>query len=216
MVLLVQGTTYPDDGGQGLFWYNGSSTAGDDNGVTAIVPTGASVGAWIRVPITSIGPNTVSNANLAQVPPNTLKGNNSASLTQNVADLTVTQVVAMLVGTTANTLAAGNDSRFTAVGQTSVVGSSYTLGLADQGTELYFTYSGAVSLNISALAWSPSAIVVLRAAAGTTVTIIPGSGMSLVWVPSNTTGNRTLTGPGLTTLSFATATTMNIGAGGVS
>ena len=48
MVVLALGTAIPNDGGQGHFYYNASSTAADNNS-TVIVPTGNTVGAWIRL-----------------------------------------------------------------------------------------------------------------------------------------------------------------------
>jgi hypothetical protein len=215
MVLNVQGTTSPNDGGQGFFWYNSTVVATDDNGVTTIVPTGVSQGAWIRLSLSGITANSVTNADLATAPAYTLKGNNSSSAA-NVSDLTVAQITTLLSGTTAGTLAAGNDSRFTAIGQTVVSTATYTMSLANQATELYFTYAGAVAVSLPLLAWTPSALVVIRVATGCTVTLTPGSGMSIVFVTSGATGARTITGPALCTLSFATASVANIGAGGVS
>lgn len=215
MVLSLQGTTYPNDGGQGFFWYNSNLTASDDNGVTTIVPAGVTQGAWIRLTISGVSANSITNANLAQAPADTLKGNNTG-VTANVADLTVAQVATLLGGTTAGTLALGNDSRFTAIGQTVVSGNTYNLSLANQATELYFTFSGTCAVSMPALSWVPSALIVLRVAGGTTVTLTPGTGMSLVWVPTGSSGARTITGPGLATLTFGSSSTANIGAGGIS
>jgi hypothetical protein len=215
MVLSLQGTVYPNDGGQGFFWYNSTSTATDDNGVTTIVPLGVSIGAWIRLNLSSVALNSITNADLAQVPADTLKGNNTG-VTANVNDLTVAQVTTLLGGQTSGTLATGNDSRFTYIGQTVISTSSYNLNLANQGTELYFTAAGTTTVTIPALAWTPSALIVLRVATGTTVSLVPGTGMNLLWIPTATTGTRTLTGPALATLSFATSTLANIGAGGIS
>ena len=48
MVCVVQGTSTPNDGGQGTYYYNSSSTAAD-NGTTVIVPNGNVRGAWLRL-----------------------------------------------------------------------------------------------------------------------------------------------------------------------
>lgn len=49
MVLVVEGRSAPNDGGQGFFYWNANSTAADDNGVSTIIPTGAGEsGAWTR------------------------------------------------------------------------------------------------------------------------------------------------------------------------
>lgn len=96
--VFMQGTVTQNDGGQGQFSFNSTSTEPDDNGVTAIEPFGYSVqGRWLRQPIGvgSLGLNGVTNANLAQAPANTLKGNLTGSLA-NVADWTITQVTAAL------------------------------------------------------------------------------------------------------------------------
>jgi len=46
--VFVRGYTAPNDGGQGQFYWNATST-GPDNGFTIIVPTGSAQGAWIRL-----------------------------------------------------------------------------------------------------------------------------------------------------------------------
>ena len=48
MVCIVQGSVAPNDGGQGTYYYNSTSTAAD-NGTTVIVPSGNVQGAWIRL-----------------------------------------------------------------------------------------------------------------------------------------------------------------------
>jgi Chaperone of endosialidase len=48
MAVQVIGTTTPNDGGQGLFYYDPNSTAPDD-GISVIVPYGNTQGAWIRL-----------------------------------------------------------------------------------------------------------------------------------------------------------------------
>lgn len=54
MVVVLQGFTSPGDGGGGLFWYNVTSTAPDDGGVTVIQPTGVTTGRWLRLPASSV------------------------------------------------------------------------------------------------------------------------------------------------------------------
>lgn len=49
MQMSLQGFTTPGDGGQGLFVWSSTSTASDDGGITAIVPNGATQGAWLRL-----------------------------------------------------------------------------------------------------------------------------------------------------------------------
>ena len=59
MTAYLQGTNVPADGGQGIFYWNYSSTAAD-NGSTVIVPAGVVYGAWIRVADVLIG-NLISS-----------------------------------------------------------------------------------------------------------------------------------------------------------
>lgn len=48
--VYVRGTTNPNDGGQGTFYWNAGVTGTDDNGVTTVVPNGVTVGCWTRQP----------------------------------------------------------------------------------------------------------------------------------------------------------------------
>jgi len=47
MVVLLGGAA-PSDGLQGSFYWNATSTATDDGGVTVVAPSGATVGRWLR------------------------------------------------------------------------------------------------------------------------------------------------------------------------
>jgi len=51
MTAILQGTNVPADGGQGVFYWNYASVAPDNNS-TIIVPSGATTGAWLKLPIT--------------------------------------------------------------------------------------------------------------------------------------------------------------------
>ena len=48
--VFVRGTAAPNDGGQGVFYWSGSSSAPDDN-YNVLRPLGSVLGAWIRVPL---------------------------------------------------------------------------------------------------------------------------------------------------------------------
>ena len=48
MVVCALGTSTPNDGGQGHFYFNATSTATDNNS-TIIVPYGNVAGAWLRL-----------------------------------------------------------------------------------------------------------------------------------------------------------------------
>jgi hypothetical protein len=49
MTAYMVGYTSPGDGGQGSFYWNSSSTATDDGGVTTIQPNGVTIGRWLRL-----------------------------------------------------------------------------------------------------------------------------------------------------------------------
>jgi hypothetical protein len=48
MNVWMVGFETPNDGGQGVFYFNSSSTATDDGGVTIIQPNGLTTGRWLR------------------------------------------------------------------------------------------------------------------------------------------------------------------------
>lgn len=48
MQVYCRGSLVPNDGFQGAFYWNATSTA-TDNGITVIVPTGTVTGAWLRL-----------------------------------------------------------------------------------------------------------------------------------------------------------------------
>lgn len=48
--VYMRGQVSVGDGFQGFFYWNPSAIGPDDNGVTTIVPTGTSSGAWVRIP----------------------------------------------------------------------------------------------------------------------------------------------------------------------
>lgn len=49
MEIELQGFSLPGDGGQGPFYWNASSTATDDSGVTVVKPNASTTGRWIRI-----------------------------------------------------------------------------------------------------------------------------------------------------------------------
>lgn len=63
MQISLSGLTSPLDGGQGVFYWNPSSTATDDGGVTVIQPNGVLYGRWLRM--TGGGAQVTSVPNIA-------------------------------------------------------------------------------------------------------------------------------------------------------
>lgn len=63
MTVFMSGYAAPNDGGQGMFYWN-ATTGTDDGGVTTIVPTGSTGGCWSRLSNASVAyaPATVNNA----------------------------------------------------------------------------------------------------------------------------------------------------------
>lgn len=53
MTAFMIGYTSPSDGGQGIFYFNSSSTTPDDGGISAIAPNGLLVGRWLRQTLTT-------------------------------------------------------------------------------------------------------------------------------------------------------------------
>lgn len=49
MQVYMRGYSVPNDGGEGPFYWNATSTAADDNGLTTIVPYGSVMGCWSRL-----------------------------------------------------------------------------------------------------------------------------------------------------------------------
>lgn len=97
------------------------------------------------------------------------------------------------VGTTAGTVAAGNDSRFSGPTQKSVA-CPYTLKIGDAGTEILVS-SGSCALTIPANASIAYAVgtkveIVNDCGSGTMTLAITSD--TLEWFPSGTTGTRTL------------------------
>jgi hypothetical protein len=121
---------------------------------------------------------------------------------------------AAIAGTTTGTLAAGNDSRFGSTGQ-SAHGGSYTLALTDAGVTQSFTATATLTIPANAtVAFPLETAIPVRVATGATLTISIASD-TLTWIPSGSTGSRTLTGPAYAVLTKATTTGWTIGAGGI-
>lgn len=189
--------------------FTGDSGAGGAVGEVPAPPAGSAAanyvlgagGAWGPIVYLSAGAGTVLS---------NLTGGTAAPVPNSYANF-----VAALGGTTSATFAVGNDSRFGAVNQALVTGSK-GLTLADAGVEQYMTGNGS-TLTIPAnasVAFPVGTTIPVTVPTGVAITIAITSD-TLVWVPSGSTGSRTLTGYGSTILRKVTATTWYLGAGGV-
>ena len=222
MTVWTAGTVSAGDGGQGIFGWSPDNLALDDNGLTTIVPYGStgsgpsgSTPAWTRIPLNA-ATGSIPLSALVNIGALSILGNNTMAGAPIMA-LTVAQIVAMLVGTTANTLAAGNDPRFSLLPQI-VRSGNYTLAATDVGVEQYFS-PGTPTLTLPAAgvftAGSVSLIPV-RVATGCTLTVNPAAGATLIWIPSGLTGPRTVLGPGRVIFDYFAANSWSVGAGGLS
>lgn len=84
----MSGYTSPNDGGQGVFYWNATGTGPDDNGVTNIVPTGVVIGCWTRISATAVGNGTVTNISVVSA--------NGVSAT--IATPTTTPAITIILG----------------------------------------------------------------------------------------------------------------------
>jgi hypothetical protein len=65
MTVVMIGTNTPGDGGQGIFYWNTSSTTSDDSGATCIAPYGVLVGRWLRIISQPVNGNVANVLNIA-------------------------------------------------------------------------------------------------------------------------------------------------------
>ena len=73
---------------------------------------------------------------------------------------------------------------------------SYGLAMADSGCEQFFTSTATATIPANAsIAFPIGSVVVLSADVGATLTVVITTD-TLRWLPGNTTGSRTVTGPG--------------------
>lgn len=65
MTVFLVGTSTPNDGGQGMFTWNATSTQADDDGSTCVAPNGLLAGRWLR--LTGDTSQIISVASVAQL-----------------------------------------------------------------------------------------------------------------------------------------------------
>jgi hypothetical protein len=110
----------------------------------------------------------------------------------------------LAVGTTAGTVAAGDDSRFTAYKSNDQSGATYTFAISDAGTLVRQTAAGAhtYTINPNATTAIPvRSVIVLRNAIGAgALSIVRGAGVSLYINGSTTSAAGTLAAGGVVTL----------------
>jgi hypothetical protein len=93
---------------------------------------------------------------------------------------------------------------------------NYTLVLADRGKTINSAGASA-TITIPANVFSGGDVVSIRVASGNTNTIAQGTSLTLSWAGNgSSTGNRTLTGEGLATILFSSATAATISGAGLS
>lgn len=88
--VFVRGTATANDGGQGYFYWNSTITGTDDNGVTTVVPSGVTIGCWIRQ---NIGTTLLATSNTS----NTIgTGTKNFTITQSSSALVIGGFVAIV------------------------------------------------------------------------------------------------------------------------
>jgi len=97
-----------------------------------------------------------------------------------------------------------------------VQGSNYTLVAADRGKSVQASANG-LTFTVNNAVFSAGAVVSIFIGNGASLTIAQGAGMTLQWAGNGaSTGSRTLTGAGIATLLFASASVALISGAGLS
>lgn len=95
-----------------------------------------------------------------------------------------------------------------------VQGTNYTLVLSDRGKSVQATAT--ITVTVPNAVFSAGDVVTILVGNGATVTIAQGAGVTLQWAGNGaTTGNRTLTGAGVSTVVFATSAVALISGAGL-
>lgn len=105
--VFIRGTSIPNDGGQGSFYWNSTGTAPDDDGVTTVVPTGAVTGEWTRI-VNIFTTNTFTN--LTVIDNLTVESLTSGELVAADSNKNLVSTTILPNGTIGTTQAANDDS----------------------------------------------------------------------------------------------------------
>lgn len=190
MLVYLEGTSTPGDGGQGPFYWNAAGTSPDDNGVTTVVPNGAANGVWSR-----LGSSGLTLASL------TVTGNASLLGTGNniVGTNTNNNAAAGSVGEyiTAS-LASGSAISLTSVTPTNIVSISLTPGDWEVWGSIVFTFGGSTT--------STSLVSAINTVSAT-LPLNPGGGITYLYY-ATLTGGTPIIQTGVVRVSLSVTTTI--------
>lgn len=190
MLVYLEGTSTPGDGGQGPFYWNATGTSPDDNGVTTVVPNGTASGVWSRLGAAGL---TLSSL--------TVTGNTSLLGTANniVGTNTNNNAAAGSIGEyiTAS-LASGSAISLTTVTPANVTSISLTAGDWEVWGSNVFVFEGSTT--------STSLVAAINTTSAT-LPSNPGGGVSYLYYASMTGGNPIIQ-TGVVRMSLASTTTV--------
>ena len=156
--VFMRGTAAPNDGGQGIFYWNSGSTAPDDNGVTTIVPSGSGSGAWTRLNFPVRGARTQSIVPI-DPPATTSTTLVMAGLGERITPVTSGQILAIIIGSiqSSNATAVAQAQLYYGTGPspgngTAVVGQDITGLITSQKTNANFEAPFSLSAYVGGLA----------------------------------------------------------------
>jgi hypothetical protein len=174
MSIYLEGTTTPNDGGQGQFYWNSTGTATDDNGVTTVVPNGIAQGCWTR-----LGSATTSVSSIT---------NSDGSLT--ISPTTGNAVANLSVSLTASTVFGKNSSGAYAAIPFNTIGVAYSVISGCLPSSITGTNTTA-SMTVSAGQAADSTNAILLTSAGYSWAASNGNAINGTDAASSTLANST-------------------------